>query len=454
MPGHFTINLDEGDDMFTTLGIEPEQLASSAAILGTHVVCELNVRTTEMNRMFYMKIGSTGVEEMANGNYNDALCFTEPAFAPLSSIRVSKALTIYGTGDAKPQFQSAQDKSLAAELLRRYATELLGNHQLVNLFSNENELYQEVRIQDSVFNGKIVDKLNETANGRRDASNNLLWKPLDIGAANPSPGFFIARILEQTANSSLRTRLEGYDTVNSIFRETNIIPVHDISYVDVLGNDASGSSFLVNLIDTYGAYLIKQVDAETILTTYTNEYNTANATHTTELNTYNNLLAASEAGGATVTYDQHTAYTTAKNNLAIALKKMNAATENKNQIDMMITNIENAITQTESVDIDKSVIDASNNYVSTTYQLELFKNHDTLSFNVNFYRSGQIPSTTTDPDPIGSASNSPGTGFTASLQKYHTLTVRLNMVAGDPIVLNDPDMPQETNIDMYGVETT
>ena len=122
-------------------------------------------------------------------------------------------------------------------------------------------------------------------------------------------------------------------------------------YVDILGNDASGSSFLVKLIDTYSAYLIKQDEAETILTTYTNEYNTANATHSTELNTYNNLLAASEAGGAAVTYDQHTAYTTAKNNLGIALKKMNAATENKNQIDMMITNLTNAIKENHKIDL-------------------------------------------------------------------------------------------------------
>jgi len=454
MPGHFTINLDEGDDMFVTLGIEPEQLASSAAILGSHVVCELNVRASEMNRMFYMKVGSTGVESLANGNYNDALCFTEPAFAPLSSIRVSKALTVYGTGAAQPQFQSAEDKSLGAEMLRRYASELLGNHQLVNLFSNEDDLYNEIRVQDISFNDKIVDKLEEPANGGRNiATNEIIWKPLDIGAANPSPGFFIARILEQTANSSLKTRLELYDTNSSIFREKNIIPTTDASYVDLSGNDASGSHFLVNLEETYSAYLVKQSNAISTLNSYTTAYDNANAAHTIALNTYNELLLEDASGGLPVTNEQHTTYTTAKNNLTKALSNKRAATENKNHFDAMVDKLEQAIIDSEIVDIDKSIVDLSNNYISTTYQLELFKVHDTLSFNVNFYRNGQTPSSTTDPDPVGTASNLPGNGFNDPLENYHTFTIRLNMVEGDPISLNDSDMAQETNVDLYGVET-
>ena len=453
MSANFTIDLDPGDHMYSTLGIEPQQISTVGPNLGTHVVCELNVRTVEMNRMFYMKLGSTGVESMADGSFNDAECFTEPAFSPLPSIRVSKALTVDGTGNAKPQFQSAEDKSLAAELLRRYANELLGNFQLVNLFENEDDLYNEIRQKDLHYNNKILEKTNETANGRRDASNNILWKPLDIGAANTSPGFLIARIMEQIANSSHKTRLEEYNTVNSVFREENIVPVTDASYTNLLGLDANGSSFLTTLIDTYSGYLIKQSDAISTLNTLTTTYDNANAAHTTALSTYNNLLAIAAAGGEAVTYDQHTAYTTAKNNLAVALRNKNAAMQNKLHYDAMIDGLEDAIVVAEDVDLNKSVLDASGVYVSTTYQLELFKTGDTLSFNVNFYRIGQTPDTTGDPDPIGSATNSPGNGFTLPLELSHTLTIQLNMVDGDPTDLTDPVLSQETSIDTYGLET-
>ena len=439
--------------MYSTLGIEPQQISSLGPNLGTHVVCELNVRTIEMNRMFYMKVGSTGIESMADGSFNDVECFTEPAFVPLPSIRVSKALTIDGTGNAKPQFQSAEDKSLAAELLRRYATELLGNFQLVNLFENEDDLYNEIREQDLLYNSKILEKANETANGRRDASNNILWKPLDIGSPNTSPGFLIARIMEQISNSKHKTRLENYNTVNSVFREQNIIPVTDASYTNLLGLDASGSSFLTTLIDTYSGYLIKQSDAINTLQTLTTTYNNVNAAHTTALNTYNNLLSVAAAGGEAVTYEQHTAYTTAKNNLALALRNKNAAMQNKLHYDAMIDGLEDAIASAEDVDLNKSIVDASGVYVSTIYQLELFKSGDTLSFNVNFYRNGQTPDSTADPDPIGNATNNSGDGFSLPLQQSHTLTIQLNMVDGDPTVLTDPVLSQETSIDTYGLET-
>ena len=95
--------------------------------------------------------------------------------------------------------------------------------------------------------------------------------------------------------------------------------------------------------------------------------------------------ATAAAGGAAVTYEQHATYTTAKNNLALALRNKNAAEQNKLHYDAMMNGLEDAIAAAEEVDLNKSIQDASGVYVSTTYQLELFKTGDTLSFNVNFY---------------------------------------------------------------------
>ena len=236
---------------------------------------------------------------------------------------------------------------------------------MLNLFENEYDLYNEIPQKDLHYNNKILEKTNETANGRRDASNNILWKPLDIGAANTSPGFFIARIMEQITNSSHKTRLETYNATNSVFREENIIPVSDLSYTNLLGLDASGSSFLTTLIDTYSGYLIKQADAVSTLNTLTTTYDSVNAAHTTALNTYNNLLATAAAGGAAVTYEQHATYTTAKNNLALALRNKNAAEQNKLHYDAMMNGLEDAIAAAEEVDLNKSIQDASGVYVST-----------------------------------------------------------------------------------------
>ena len=208
MAAEFTIDLDENNDMFATLGIEPAQLAAATASLGTHVICELNVHAHEMNRMFYMKLGSTGVEGIAGDNYADAQCFTEPAFFPVSSIRPSKALTVAGNGNAAPQYQAAGDKSLAAEVIRRMAFALLGNHNLVNLFTNEDALYNEIRQQDSVFTTKLYAKLDDPVNGRRNGDNTINWTPLDLSTESPNPSFWIERFIGYLANTeSLRGRL-------------------------------------------------------------------------------------------------------------------------------------------------------------------------------------------------------------------------------------------------------
>jgi len=419
MSANFTIDLDEATDLFAELAIEPTQLAAATAALGSHVICELNVHAAEMNRMFYMKLGSTGVEGIAGGNYDDAQCFTESAFFPASSVRPSKALT--SADGSAAQYQAAGDKSLAAEMLRRHALELLGNHNLVNLFTNEDALYNEVREQDSVFTTKLYAKLDEPANGRRIANNVIDWVPLDLATESPNPAFWIERFIGYLAiTPSLRARLTDPTVAGtSVFHANNLMAT------------SGDSAYKTDLTAVRAAYNTKKTAATSALASFTTASDSAETAYQSAITAYETIVTNAAAGGAAPTAAELATYQTAKQNRDAALVDKRAADENLAVLTAQVAKLDAAITSAAAVDIDPSV-SSGGVYSSSTYRLTLFKAGDTLSFNVKYTRQSGL---------------SAGTGFTAALPDDHTFTIRLNMIAGD----HDSTLPQVTSTELYGV---
>ena len=421
MSANFTIDLDEATDLFATLAIEPAQLAAATASLGAHVICELNVHAAEMNRMFYMKLGSTGVEGVVAGTYDDAQCFTESAFFPLSSVRPSKALTS-ADGEAA-QYQSAGDKSLAAELIRRQALALLGNHNLVNLFTNEDALYDEVREQDSALGTKLYAKLDEPANGSRVAATNVIdWVPLDLATESPNPAFWIERFIGYLAvTSTLRGRLTDPTVAGtSVFHANNLM------------GTSGDTAYKADLTTVQAAYDTRKTAATASVATFTTASSAAQTAYASAITTYEALLTTAAASGVAPTAAQLATYQTAKNNRDAALVDLNAGAENLAILTAQVAKLDAAIVQAAAVDIDYSV-SSGGIYSSSTYRLTLFKAGDTLSFNVKYNRNDNTQAA--------------GAGFTTALQSDHTFTIRLNMIAGD----YDTTLPQVTSTELYGV---
>jgi hypothetical protein len=419
MSANFTIDLDEATDLFAELAIEPTQLAAATASLGSHVICELNVHAAEMNRMFYMKLGSTGVEAVANGTYDDAVCFTESAFFPISAVRPSKALT--SADGSAAQYQAASDKSLAAEMIRRHALELLGNHNLVNLFTNEDALYNEVREQDSVLGTKLYAKLDEPANGRRITDNVIDWAPLDLASESPNPAFWIERFIGHIAvTANLRSRLTDPTVAGtSIFHANNLMPT------------SGDSTYKTDLTTVRAAYNTKKTAATSSLATFSTASTDAETAYQSAITAYETIVTNAAAGGAAPTAAELATYQTAKKNRDAALVDFNAATENLAMLTAQVAKLDAAIIEAAAVDIDATV-GSGGVYSSSTYRLTLFKAGDTLSFNVKYTRQSGL---------------SAGSGFLAALPDDHTFTIRLNMIAGD----HDSTLPQVTNTELYGV---